>query len=439
MLSYICILIFTTLIYIIPPIILIPKKLSYLQTVLFAGITLLSILSLSSFLNNIGVIILLAVQILFLYIVNRTIITNCIIVLFSYILNVILSNVLSVFLCNITGTTLAEFETNLAYMAADFMIHIAISILFCTGLLHLSKRLKNKYIRGAFPKSILAAIGLNLLLTTILFIINIVAGESIGYSHQVILFNTGIFIIYFVLSTISVVWGMHVYLKEKEQEMKDLSYHALTEYTKQVETLYNDLRSFKHDYVNILLTLYEYMDTNDWDNLKLYFEKEILPYHAQLEPHNHYITRLANIQNSEIKSILTTKLMFAAEAGVSVEIEIAEAFEFQNINIVDLSRILGIFLDNAIEGSRETTTPYVKFICVDGESEQVIIVKNSCPAEQNINISDLFKNGVSTKGESRGVGLHTVQNLIAGYSNIYLETEMNSCEFTHILHIYKYS
>lgn len=71
------------------------------------------------------------------------------------------------------------------------------------------------------------------------------------------------------------------------------SFQALQQYTAQVESLYNSLRSFKHDYSNILLTLYEYIDTRDMDGLTSYFTRNILPLTKQLDPQNAHITRLS--------------------------------------------------------------------------------------------------------------------------------------------------
>ena len=49
------------------------------------------------------------------------------------------------------------------------------------------------------------------------------------------------------------------------------------EYTLQIESINNEMRKFRHDYVNILTTMSEYIRENDMDGLKTYFNDNIVP------------------------------------------------------------------------------------------------------------------------------------------------------------------
>lgn len=60
-------------------------------------------------------------------------------------------------------------------------------------------------------------------------------------------------------------------------DIRQDSYNRLQEYTNQIENMYSSLRSFKHDYSNIMLSMSGYIEANDMDGLKEYFDKEILP------------------------------------------------------------------------------------------------------------------------------------------------------------------
>lgn len=48
-------------------------------------------------------------------------------------------------------------------------------------------------------------------------------------------------------------------------------------YTKEIEELYNSLRTFKHDYKNILTSMSLYISEKDMDGLAEYFKKTVLP------------------------------------------------------------------------------------------------------------------------------------------------------------------
>ena len=59
-----------------------------------------------------------------------------------------------------------------------------------------------------------------------------------------------------------------------EQEYKEKEYTQLKEYTDLLENVSTDLRKFKHDYINILLTLGGYIDEGDLNGLKEFYNKE---------------------------------------------------------------------------------------------------------------------------------------------------------------------
>ena len=48
-------------------------------------------------------------------------------------------------------------------------------------------------------------------------------------------------------------------------------------YTLQIEKINNEMRKFRHDYVNILSTLSDYIREDDMEGLRKYFNEEIIP------------------------------------------------------------------------------------------------------------------------------------------------------------------
>ena len=59
--------------------------------------------------------------------------------------------------------------------------------------------------------------------------------------------------------------------------------------------------------------------------------------------------RLGYIQNTEIKSIIYSKIIPAIKEGINVTTNINEKITDFPIGTIDLVRILGILLDNALE------------------------------------------------------------------------------------------
>lgn len=80
-----------------------------------------------------------------------------------------------------------------------------------------------------------------------------------------------------MISTFLIVTIIKTHIEKINMDMKQDSYNKLQEYANQIESMYSSLRSFKHDYSNIMLSMSGYIESNDMEGLREYFNKEILP------------------------------------------------------------------------------------------------------------------------------------------------------------------
>lgn len=78
------------------------------------------------------------------------------------------------------------------------------------------------------------------------------------------------------------------------------------------------------------------------------------------------------------------------------------------MNTVELSRIIGIIVDNAIEASENLEEPLINIAFIDNEEAVTFIVMNKC-SDDIPKIHELFEQGFSTKGDNRGLGLSTLK------------------------------
>ena len=85
------------------------------------------------------------------------------------------------------------------------------------------------------------------------------------------------------------------------------------EYTLQIESINNEMRKFRHDYVNILTTMSEYIRENDMDGLKTYFNDNIVPMKDNLQMNSIKINGTDNLKVRAIKGLVTTKILQAQE------------------------------------------------------------------------------------------------------------------------------
>ena len=219
------------------------------------------------------------------------------------------------------------------------------------------------------------------------------------------------------------------YLERIQTEAKQKAMQDLQDYTRNLEAMYNGLRSFKHDYVNILLSLSGYIEEGDLDRLKDFFESKIFPTKNLITGEDYKLNQFSNIGVLEIKSLLSAKMIYAHESGIDVTIDIPDKVESFLIDTVDLARILGIFLDNAMEATLETEQPQIGLNIIQNKTGVSIIISNRFLVN-GVMLHKLKQKGFSTKIGHQGIGLWNAQKIISSYDNVLLETTMKCDYFT---------
>lgn len=223
-----------------------------------------------------------------------------------------------------------------------------------------------------------------------------------------------------------------LYLEKIQTEVKQKSLQDLQDYTRNLELMYNSLRSFKHDYVNILLSLSGYIENGDMDELKDFFENKIFPTKNLIDQGNYKLNQLSNIGVLEIKSLLSTKIIYAHESDIDVTIDIPDKVDSFPMDVIDLARILGIFLDNAIEATLETEQPQIGLNIIQNKGGVSIIISNYF-RNNGIVLHKLRQKGFSTKSGHQGIGLSNAQKIISSYDNIAYETTIqHDCFIQHM-------
>lgn len=136
-------------------------------------------------------------------------------------------------------------------------------------------------------------------------------------------YNNALHISGYLLVMLCIILAMRLsYLEKIQTDAKQKALQDLQDYTHNLETMYNGLRSFKHDYVNILLSVSGYIENGDMDELKQFFENKIFPTKNMIDQGDYKLNQLSGIGVLEIKSLLSAKMIYAHEAGIDVTIDI---------------------------------------------------------------------------------------------------------------------
>lgn len=266
-----------------------------------------------------------------------------------------------------------------------------------------------------------------LLLLTIYLFDDFLPGQNGSVGKMI--YNNALHISGYLLVVLLLVLAVHRFYFEKVQaEAKQKAMEDLQGYTNNLETMYNSLRSFKHDYINILLSISGYIENGDMEELKKFFDDKILPTKNLIDQGDYKLNQLSNIGVLEIKSLLSAKMIYAHESGIDVTIDIPDRIEHFAMDIIDLARILGIFLDNAIEAAFEAEQPKIGLNIIQNNTGVAIIISNRFQ-DNGLVLHKLKQKGFSTKSGHQGIGLSNAQKIISSYDNVLFETTIQGDTF----------
>lgn len=295
-------------------------------------------------------------------------------------------------------------------------IYVTISLLFSYIINRVLKKISTSYL--ILNKGFLIVISTILLLTfSLFFFYSQINSDEAKVIRQYSFIFIGITIF---LSILTFVISQFL-LKEMKYKRNQEEIETYYEYTLKIEAINNEMRKFRHDYVNILTTLSEYIREDDMPGLRDYFNKNIVPMKDNLQMNAIKLNGIENLKVREIKGLITAKILRAQEMSIPISIEIPDEVTHINLNMIDLSRSIGIILDNAIEASTEIDDPIIRVAFIESENSVTFIVMNKC-ADDIPRIHELFQESFSTKGEGRGLGLSTLKEIADNADNVLLDT-----------------
>lgn len=232
-------------------------------------------------------------------------------------------------------------------------------------------------------------------------------------------------LVYFILTLYSLI---RTNMLEKTEE--DLENVKL--YNKTLSIMHDNIRGFKHDFNNIVQAIGGYVSLNDMEGLKDYYKR--LLEECKLN-NNLDLLNPASINNPSIYSLLTNKYFLANEKGIHVRFSIFSDLSKINCNLYEISRILGILLDNAIEAAEETPEKIIEIEFTSTDKKQTIMIRNTCE-NTNLSTTQIFEKGFSTKNRNSGYGLWNVHKMLAKNTSLDLYTTIKGNIFSQQFDIY---
>ena len=243
-------------------------------------------------------------------------------------------------------------------------------------------------------------------------------------------------LVFYLLFFMGVIKKLDTYLKEKLQEKlnqeQTLRYRDMERYSRHIEELYKEVRSFRHDYSNLLTSLRLGIEEEDMEQIKEVYDSVLKDSSEKLQDNKYDLGRLVNIRDKALKSLLAGKFLKARDKKIVFNVEVPEEIQVEGMRLLDFLTIVSILCDNAIEASAEASQPHVSIAFLKNGAQETFIIENSIK-EEGIDISEIFSFGASSKGEERGVGLYTVMKIVESHPNTSLNTTCKNQIFRQVL------
>ncbi len=227
---------------------------------------------------------------------------------------------------------------------------------------------------------------------------------------------------YFLLLAVVVlvIVGLIVYLGHRLEDSRTLQIQRdiiaqQQLYEQSLEDIRQEVRSFRHDYKNLLAGLSQQAREGELDALRSSLLELDADFDRHLGEKIQLSTQIGNLRVPQIRSLLLSKLNDMRQKGAACRLEVLYPVEAVQIGVWDFVRCLGILIDNAIEAALETEQPWVEIVLLAQGGRVFLRVSN--PYANTIEPGNMWKDGWSTKGEGRGVGLSSYQRILGNYPN----------------------
>ena len=231
----------------------------------------------------------------------------------------------------------------------------------------------------------------------------------------------------FIFSFVEYMFATNYFLinyrnKEKVQRELDL----MIEVSSQYEEVINDIRIKNHENKNQLIVVKDLIGNND-KKAKKYIDNMI---NIKYKDDNELIFKVANIPAGGLKGLVYYKLLTMKSKKIYCYLNVDKNINknvFENINsnlIQSFYKIVGVFLDNAIEAVVETKGKK-KIISIEIYLEDEFFILTVSNEYSNlIDLDKIGKQKITSKGEGHGYGLQLVQEIVESNKEIIHETNI---------------
>jgi low affinity Fe/Cu permease len=242
--------------------------------------------------------------------------------------------------------------------------------------------------------------------------------------------NITIFILFYLSALIFITGFFNQ--KSRNGELKN-EYDSLLKYMSEYEKALDEKSKNQHEYKNQLIMIENMIEEKN-EKARSYI-KQLL--NEKENKNVELLNNLKSLPQGGLKGLIYFKAERMIEKGMEVHIHVDEVLDSRKLwntcekELQDISRIIGVYIDNAIEA---TEIADKKYIIIDIEYEKdTIIFSFSNTYKGSIEIDKIDQEGYSTKAKKRGYGLSLVQDIIQKNEVLSQTREINGIFFVQKL------
>lgn len=310
--------------------------------------------------------------------------------------------------------------------------HFGMIIMGCL-LFFLSRKFKTYRYLTVFNSSkirtVVYIILIFLFLNPSIFIPSIIPEGNRGAAGGITLtvFSLGVLVVLLIMG--------NIFQSQKKVELQSALIAQQTAYMDAMKGLHTEMRTFRHDFQNLMMGVGVHLSSDDLDGVKHFMEDMSLYFDKRIGEELRYWESLMNIDHALLKNLLAVKLTEMQNNDIEISLKIPEYVKNINMPEEDFIRCIGILLDNAKEATEHLQKGIANLLFLQEKNELTVIVENNF--EQAPQLSLLYDKGYTTKGDGHGVGLTSYRSITKRYENVSSRTRCENGMFIQEMRIFK--
>lgn len=227
--------------------------------------------------------------------------------------------------------------------------------------------------------------------------------------------------------------------KEKNDNQKlQIEYDILLNNLEEYESMYQLQKKINHDYKSELSEIRGMVHKNNQKLIK--YLDELIDIKTPIKAT--WMDTLKLIPDSALRGLLYYKFSVMEQKNIQIEFDISKKVSIRRFKKISsnlnkkICKILGIYLDNAIQSVEKLKNKHIKVsIYLDVENSDILFFSIMNNYEGCIDLSRINEIGYSTKGKGRGLGLSIVNDILNDEKKLEHQTQIIRNNFVQELEI----